>query len=191
MADCPGVAMYSSSVTGSRLSTTPRMRCSRSRFGSTDFWYVSADVKSSFQDCWRFLIEEAVSRSRYLCIPSTICAARSPSAVNGWVSGSGSAAAGHTARRTIATADETRTADMGVPSHDAVLRPAFEEGDDVVHDAGVEQLHPLRRLVGVVRRQHDLFAGQQRVPRRHRLDLEHVDAGPAEMTGVQRGRQGG
>ena len=47
-----------------------------------------------------------------------------------------------------------------IPSHDPVLRPALQEGDDILDCTAVENLHPFRRLIGVVRRQHHLGARQ-------------------------------
>src|SRR5262245_48113546 len=58
--------------------------------------------------------------------------------------------------------------------HD-VLRPALEERDHVVDDPGVEEVHPLRRLIGVVGGQHDLLAREQRVIRWQRLVIVDVE----------------
>ena len=53
---------------------------------------ASREVVSTFQWLPRFSTEAAVSRIRYLSMPATMRAARSPSTVNGCVPGSGSAA---------------------------------------------------------------------------------------------------
>src|SRR5579875_3584144 len=83
--------MYSITTGETRASTTPRIFFSRSRLGCTDFVYASVEEKSGFQYCLRFSTEAANSRIRYLSMPSTICAARSPWRVSGFVSGNGSA----------------------------------------------------------------------------------------------------
>src|SRR5579875_298324 len=83
--------MYFMTTGETRSSTTPRSFFNRSRLGCTDFVYASAEEKSGLQYCLRFSTDAANSRIKYLSIPSTICAAMSPSRVSGFVSGNGSA----------------------------------------------------------------------------------------------------
>ncbi len=66
-----------------------------------------------------------------------------------------------------------------------MLRLPGQEGQDVVHHTGIEEFQAFRSLVGVVRCQHHLSASQERVVRRQRFGIEHVDPGAAQSSGVQ------
>src|SRR6266487_1147511 len=74
--------------------------------------------------------------------------------------------------------------------HDSVLRSPFEKCNHIIDAAAVEDVHALRRLVGIVRRQHDLFAAEQGMARRRRLGLEYIDTRAVEMAAMKRVGQG-
>jgi hypothetical protein len=61
----------------------------------------------------------------------------------------------------------------------------LQEGDHIVHHAGIEQFHPFGRLIGIVQRQNHLLTGQQRVVRGNRLVVKDIKAGAAQVARVQ------
>src|SRR6266849_6321277 len=73
--------------TETRESTTPMILRKRSRLGSTDFSYAACDERSRFQYFRRASTDSTMMRSTYLCAPSIIRSARSPSQVRGCVPG--------------------------------------------------------------------------------------------------------
>ena len=70
-------------------------------------------------------------------------------------------------------------------SDDAISRMSSQEGDHIVDHAGIQQFHPFGRLIGIVRRQHHLLAGQQGMIRGYRLVVKYIDAGATEVARVQ------
>src|SRR5262249_14082829 len=124
---CLKVLTYSSS-TGTRWSTTPRFFLSRSRLPAAHLANASGEEKSGFQTAARLPGAASSSRMRYLSMPATILAARSPSQSSGLVPANGCAAAPRVSTGSTASANRTRYLPM---AHLLVLRVTIREAGRV------------------------------------------------------------